>query len=238
MDYPDKGIANWEEGRCLFSEHGYSILDIRSKAEIDQIGNFPRELPSDHLGPGRFYEVPLINADYRYNSEAGKKMMTNMEANPDFMSEVPHLPTCRRADHRLLQRRRNRAIRRSGRSTPRGTSTSSASGGYNMEPHRDAKIGAGTFPGVSGGGDSADGCGVRATGASFENQDAFQRRLKGRDRVDRGAPLNTALHNECEEDEKMIPSKVRIVSRSRGRRSNGARRSAREGGCRERDEGC
>ena len=28
-DYPDAGIANWEEARCLFSDHGYNILDIR-----------------------------------------------------------------------------------------------------------------------------------------------------------------------------------------------------------------
>ena len=41
-DYPDAGIANWEEARCLFSDHGYNILDIRSEVEIDQIGNPPR----------------------------------------------------------------------------------------------------------------------------------------------------------------------------------------------------
>jgi len=74
-DYPDAGIANWEEARCLFSDHGYNILDIRCEAEVENIGNFPRQLPSDHNPNtgGRFFEVPLINAKSQYDSEAGKK---------------------------------------------------------------------------------------------------------------------------------------------------------------------
>ena len=86
--YPDKGIANWEEGRCLFTEFGYNILDIRCQAEIDQIGNFPREYPSDHRSGARFVEVPLIFANYRYNSELNKKMMMNQESNKEFLDKV------------------------------------------------------------------------------------------------------------------------------------------------------
>jgi len=180
MDYPDKGIANWEEGRCLFSEHGYSILDIRSKAEIDQIGNFPRELPSDHLGPGRFYEVPLINADYRYNSEAGKKMMTNMEANPDFMSEVRRIFPDPQTARIIIccSDGRNRAIQALEALDAAGyVNIVGLRGGYNMWNRTwDAKMRRRNLPGVfqEEWQHGADGCGVHATGASFENQDAFQ----------------------------------------------------------------
>ena len=91
-DYPDAGIANWEEGRCLFSDHGYNILDIRSEVEIDQIGNFPRSLPSDHpANGGKFFEVPLIFAKSQYDSEAGKKVMKNMEKNEGFIRKVEEL---------------------------------------------------------------------------------------------------------------------------------------------------
>ena len=91
-DYPDAGIANWEEARCLFSDHGYNILDIRCEAEIDQIGNFPRSLPSDHPAHGgRFFEVPLIFAKSQYDSEAGKKVMKNMEKNEGFIRKVEEL---------------------------------------------------------------------------------------------------------------------------------------------------
>ena len=48
----------------------------------------PRELPSDHRSGARIVEVPLITADYRYNSEAGKKMMTNQESNKEFLDMV------------------------------------------------------------------------------------------------------------------------------------------------------
>ena len=89
-EYPDKGIANWEEARCLFSDLGYSILDIRAECELDQVGNYPRELPSDHSfnGGGSIVHIPLFNATSRYDSEAGKKVIGNFEPNRDFINAV------------------------------------------------------------------------------------------------------------------------------------------------------
>ena len=69
----NRDSTNWEEGRCLFSELGYSILDIRAECELDQVGNYPRELPSDHLSGAIIAHVPIINATTRYDSEQNKK---------------------------------------------------------------------------------------------------------------------------------------------------------------------
>lgn len=51
-DYPDKGIANWEEGRALFSELGYSILDIRA------VWNGDVTFPS--IRPAHPHTMPLL----------------------------------------------------------------------------------------------------------------------------------------------------------------------------------
>ena len=178
--YPDKGIANWEEGRCLFSEFGYNILDIRCQAEIDQIGNFPRELPSDHRSGARIFEVPLITADYRYNSEAGKKMMTNQESNKEFLDRVAKIFPDKANDKIIVccSDGRNRAIQALEALDEAGyVNIVGLRGGYNMWNRTwDAKMRRRNLPGVfqEEWQHSADGCGVHATGASFQNQDAFQ----------------------------------------------------------------
>ena len=180
-DYPDAGIANWEEGRCLFSDHGYNILDIRCQAEIDQIGNFPRTLPSDHPADGgKFFEVPLINARSQYDSEAGKKVMKNMEKNPDFMRRVEELfPD--KANAKIIvacSDGRNRAIQALEALDAAGyVNIVGLRGGFNMWNRTwDAKMRRRNLPGdfQEEWQHGADGCGVHATGATFQNQDAFQ----------------------------------------------------------------
>ena len=180
-DYPDAGIANWEEGRCLFSDHGYNILDIRCQAEIDQIGNFPRTLPSAHpAAGGKFYAVPLITARSQYDSEAGKKVMKNMEKNPDFMRRVEELfPD--KANAKIIvacSDGRNRAIQALEALDAAGyVNIVGLRGGYNMWNRTwDAKMRRRNLPGdfQEEWQHGADGCGVHATGATFQNQDAFQ----------------------------------------------------------------
>ena len=41
-DYPDAGIANWEEARCLFSDHGYNMWNRTWDAKMRR-----RNLPGD-----------------------------------------------------------------------------------------------------------------------------------------------------------------------------------------------
>ena len=88
--------ANREEGRCLFSELGYSILDIRAECELDQVGNYPRELPSDHLSGAIIAHVPIINATTRYDSEQNKKAGSGPPSSrlTVFMSRAPAFRSC------------------------------------------------------------------------------------------------------------------------------------------------
>ena len=180
-DANDAGIANWEEARCLFSDHGYNILDIRSEVEIDQIGNFPRSLPSDHPAHGgKFFEVPLIFAKSQYDSEAGKKVMKNMEKNEGFIRKVEELfPD--KANAKIIvacSDGRNRAIQALEALDAAGyVNIVGLRGGFNMWNRTwDAKMRRRNLPGdfQEEWQHGADGCGVHATGASFQNQDAFQ----------------------------------------------------------------
>jgi rhodanese-related sulfurtransferase len=180
-DYPDAGIANWEEARCLFSDHGYNILDIRCEAEVENIGNFPRQLPSDHNPNtgGRFFEVPLINAKSQYDSEAGKKMMKNQTKNPDFITKVNQIFPDKKAKIIVAcSDGRGRAIQALEALDAAGYSNIvGLRGGFNMWSRTwDAKMRRRNLPGVfqEEWQHGADGCGVHATGATFANQDAFQ----------------------------------------------------------------
>lgn len=181
-EYPDKGIANWEEGRCLFSELGYSILDIRAECELDQVGNYPRELPSDHNfnGGGSIVHIPIIFAQSRYSSEEGKKVMINMEPNRDFINAVTRafpdkenakiIVSCSDGRDRAIQALE--ALDEAGYYNIVGLR-----GGYNMWNRTwDAKMRRRNLPGdfKEEYQHGADGCGVHATGATFQNQDAFQ----------------------------------------------------------------
>uniref|UniRef100_A0A7S0XEX7 Rhodanese domain-containing protein n=1 Tax=Mantoniella antarctica TaxID=81844 RepID=A0A7S0XEX7_9CHLO len=179
-EFPDKGIANWEEGRCLFSELAYSILDIRADCELEQIGNYPRELPSDHLVPSGIYHVPLISASTRFDSSVNKKVMVNMKANKDFITEIERIfPD--KANAKIIiscSDGRNRAIQALEALDEAGyVNIVGLRGGFNMWSRTwDAKMRRRNLPGdfKEDYQHGADTCGVHATGAGFENQDAFQ----------------------------------------------------------------
>jgi rhodanese-related sulfurtransferase len=178
-DYPEKGIANWEEARCLFSELGYNILDIRSEWEIDSVGNFPRELPSDHKSGAKIYTVPLINARAQYDSDAGKKVVKDQQPNRDFMNQVKKIfPDTNAKIIICCSDGRNRAIQALEALDEAGyVNIVGLRGGYNMWNRTwDAKLRRRNLPGdfQEEYQHGADGCGVHATGASFQNQDAFQ----------------------------------------------------------------
>ena len=180
-EYPDKGIANWEEGRCLFSEHGYNVLDIRCADELDVIGNFPRDQAgaTEHRGTNWFHHIPIINAQYRYDSEAGKKMMKNQEPNRAFLDQVQaKFPDKNTRIIISCSDGRNRAIQALEALDEAGyVNIVGLRGGYNMWNRTwDAKLRRRNLPGgfQEEWQHGADGCGVHATGASFQNQDAFQ----------------------------------------------------------------
>ena len=107
-------------------------------------------------------------------------MMTNMEANPDFMSEVRRIFPDPQAARIIVccSDGRNRAIQALEALDAAGyVNIVGLRGGYNMWNRTwDAKMRRRNLPGVfqEEWQHSADGCGVHATGASFENQDAFQ----------------------------------------------------------------
>ena len=180
-EYPDKGIANWEEARCLFSEHGYNILDIRCADELDVIGNFPRDkaAATEHRGDNWFHHVPIINATYRYDSEAGKKLMKNQEGNRGFVDEVQKkFPDKNTRIIIACSDGRNRAIQALEALDDAGyVNIVGLRGGYNMWNRQwDQNMRRRNLPGnfkeeFSHG---AEGMGVHGTGASFQNQDAFQ----------------------------------------------------------------
>jgi hypothetical protein len=48
-EFPDKGVATAEEGRCLW-DAGYDVLDVRALAEIDSNANTPCPNPA---APGK-----------------------------------------------------------------------------------------------------------------------------------------------------------------------------------------
>ena len=179
--YPTPAYRQLGGSALPFSDHGYNILDIRSEVEIDQIGNFPRSLPSDHPAHGgKFFEVPLIFAKSQYDSEAGKKVMKNMEKNEGFIRKVEELfPD--KANAKIIvacSDGRNRAIQALEALDAAGyVNIVGLRGGFNMWNRTwDAKMRRRNLPGdfQEEWQHGADGCGVHATGASFQNQDAFQ----------------------------------------------------------------
>jgi len=175
-EFPDKGIADVEEGMCLFGLHGYTILDVRSKAELDFVGNYPREVPRDLKN---FVAIPIINAYRKYNSETQQKDYVQ-ESNPDFMSQVAKAFPDKEAKIVIsCSDGRNRAIQALEALDNAGyVNIVGLKGGYNMWNRMwDSKLRRRDLPGTfkEEYGHKADGCGVHATGATFENQDAFQK---------------------------------------------------------------
>lgn len=44
-EFPDKGVANVEEARALYSNYGYTYVDVRPALEIDEVGKFKVRFP-------------------------------------------------------------------------------------------------------------------------------------------------------------------------------------------------
>ena len=124
--------------------------------------------------------MPLIFAQSRYDSEAGKKVIVNQEKNTNFLSQVEKIfPD--KANAKIIvscSDGRNRAIQALEALDEAGyVNIVGLRGGYNMWNRTwDAKLRRRNLPGQFQEEfmHSADGCGVHATGASFQNQDAFQ----------------------------------------------------------------
>ena len=123
--FPEKAIANHEETRVLL-DHGYTWLDVRSKAEAEEeriVGSV---------------NIPLINATKKFDSEVGDRVLKQGKKNPDFMSQVEKkfknkealiLVGCSDGRNRAIQalQVRARARRRRARSrAPGGTPGNSA----------------------------------------------------------------------------------------------------------------
>lgn len=74
--FPDKGIATPDEARVLYSDMGYTYLDVRPALELEAAGKFKGCV-----------NVPLVNAKWRYDPELKKKVLEK-EDNPQFMDLI------------------------------------------------------------------------------------------------------------------------------------------------------
>ena len=172
--FPDKGIADNLEAMILFVAGDYQILDVRAKSEIEYVGNYPR----DQIYGPKITEIPIINATRRYDSEKGEKVYVQ-EINADFKAQVEkRFPD---KETKLIigcSDGRNRAIQALETLDEMGyVNIVGLRGGYNLWNRQwDSKLRRRNLPGVfkEEYQHGADGCGVHATGATFENQDAFQ----------------------------------------------------------------
>ncbi|KAK9808139.1 hypothetical protein WJX73_001091 [Symbiochloris irregularis] len=77
-EFPDKGVANTEEGRALVSNGGYTYLDVRPTIELDQVGK---------VNGVKMVNIPVMNGGAKWSSEKKKKVFFKKE-NPDFVSQV------------------------------------------------------------------------------------------------------------------------------------------------------
>jgi len=87
-EFPAKGVATAEEGRCLW-DAGYDVMDVRAVEEIDQNDNTPcpNPAPPGQAKGNRVRVVPLINAVRRYDSKLEKKVYIQTP-NADFKNMV------------------------------------------------------------------------------------------------------------------------------------------------------
>jgi rhodanese-related sulfurtransferase len=75
-EFPDKGVANVEEARALFSSLGYVYLDVRPALELEEVGKVKGSV-----------NVPIQHAKWKYNAEERKRTVVR-EDNPDFVAQV------------------------------------------------------------------------------------------------------------------------------------------------------
>lgn len=63
--------------QALYSDGGYTYLDVRPKLEVDDIGKVKGSV-----------NVPMANSVRKYDPEQRKKVVQNLGKNEDFIKEV------------------------------------------------------------------------------------------------------------------------------------------------------
>ena len=71
--FPEKAIATPDEARVLISEGKYNYVDVRPKQELEDAGKYSKAI-----------NVPLYNAQWKYDPEAKKKKFIK-EENSQFL---------------------------------------------------------------------------------------------------------------------------------------------------------
>lgn len=74
--FPDEGVANVEQARCLYSNGGYTYLDVRSTLEVEEVGKVKDSV-----------NIPFVICTRVYDPETRKKTIKK-ENNPDFVKQV------------------------------------------------------------------------------------------------------------------------------------------------------
>lgn len=74
--FPDEGVANAEQARCLYSNGGYTYLDVRSALEVDEVGKVKDSV-----------NIPFVICTRVYDAQEGKKVIKK-EDNTEFISQV------------------------------------------------------------------------------------------------------------------------------------------------------
>ncbi|KAF8055921.1 STR16 [Scenedesmus sp. PABB004] len=74
--FPDDGVADAEQARCLYSNGGYTYLDVRSALEVEDVGKVKDSV-----------NIPFVNARKVYDAETRTKKVVK-EDNPDFIRMV------------------------------------------------------------------------------------------------------------------------------------------------------
>ncbi|CAM6124578.1 unnamed protein product [Calypogeia fissa] len=74
--FPDKGVATVDEARVLFTELGYTYVDVRPSVEVDEIGKVPGSI-----------NIPIKLGQKKYDAELKKKVLVKTD-NPDFLKQI------------------------------------------------------------------------------------------------------------------------------------------------------
>jgi rhodanese-related sulfurtransferase len=74
--FPDEGVANAEQARCLFSNGGYTYLDVRSALEVDEVGKVKDSV-----------NIPWMICTRVWDAQEQKKVVKK-ENNVDFMAQI------------------------------------------------------------------------------------------------------------------------------------------------------
>jgi len=74
--FPDEGVATVEQARCLYSNGGYTYLDVRSALEVEEVGKVKDSV-----------NIPFVICTRVYDA-AEKKKVIKKENNADFVAQV------------------------------------------------------------------------------------------------------------------------------------------------------